>query len=184
MIPESHLSTPHGELTIRRARPGDVDELAAIEEEAAAWVRSRGIEPGEPPRPLREIFAASVAAGHAYVAERNGVAAGKITLQEDDSLWTDQPNDALYVHGLTVRRSFAGQEIGRVMLRWAEEQARKLGKTYLRLDCNADNPALRTYYEWAGFTHRGDVALAHRVASRYEKDLSTDRSSPRQSGAT
>lgn len=174
MMHENHLSTPHGELTIRRARPGDVDELAAIEEEAAAWVRSRGIEPGEPPRPLREIFADSVATGQMYVAERAGIIAGKVTLQEDDDLWADQLGDALYVHGLTVRRSFAGQEIGRALLRWAEDQARARGETYLRLDCNADNPALRAYYEWAGFAHRGDVALAHRVASRYEKVLSPE----------
>lgn len=167
---------PNDMLIIRRAGPGDVDVLAAIEEEAAAWLRSRGIEPGKPPRPFREIFAASVAAGYSYLAERDGVAAGKITLQTNDSLWADQPGEALYVHGLTVRRAFAGQEIGRALLRWADDQARARGKAYLRLDCNADNPVLRAYYERAGFAHRGDVALSHRVASRYEKDLSPPRS--------
>lgn len=166
--------TSHDELTIRQAQPEDVDTIVAIEEEAAAWLRSRGIEPGKPPRPFREIFAASIAHGYTYVAEREGTIAGKITLQVHDSLWSNRPGEALYVHGLTVRRSFAGREIGRAMLRWAEEQARARGKTYLRLDCNADNPALRSYYERAGFTPRGDVALAHRVASLYEKDLTSD----------
>ena len=165
--------TPDENLTIRQAGLADVETLAAIDEEAAAWVRSLGIEPGEPPRPLREIFAAGVAHGYMYLAESEGVAAGKITLQERDSLWDDKPGAALYVHGLTVRRSFAGRELGRVLLRWAEDQARARGKAYLRLDCNADNPALRAYYERAGFAHRGDIAQADRVASRYEKDLTT-----------
>jgi ribosomal protein S18 acetylase RimI-like enzyme len=163
------------ELTIRLARPDDVDTLAEIEEEAAAWQRSRGIEPGQPPRPFRDIFAATVAAGQTYVTERGGVVAGKITLQAADSLWYDQPGESLYIHGLTVRRAFAGQEIGRMLLRWADDKARVRGKTYLRLDCNANNPALRAYYEHAGFAHRGDVVLAHRVASRYEKGLSPSR---------
>lgn len=163
--------TANDTLTIRQARPDDVDTLAAVEEEAAAWVRSLGIEPGEPPRPLREIFADRVAAGQMYVAERDASIAGTVTLQQDDDLWADLPGAALYVHGLMVRRSFAGLEIGRAMLRWAEDQARTRGKRYLRLDCNADNPALRAYYERAGFAHRGDVPLADRVASRYERDL-------------
>lgn len=163
------------ELTIRQARPNDVGTLATIEEEAAAWLRSRGIEPGQPPRPYQDIFAATVAAGQTYVAERGGVVAGKITLQAADSLWYDQPGESLYIHGLTVRRSFAGQEIGRALLRWAEDRARSQGKACLRLDCNANNPALRAYYERAGFAHHGDVVLAHRVASRYEKDLSPSR---------
>ena len=169
------------ELTIRQARPDDVDTLAEIEEEAAAWQRSRGIEPGQPPRPFREIFTATVAAGQTYVAERDGTTVGKITLQAADSLWYDQPGEALYVHGLTVRRSFVGQEIGRTLLRWAEGRARTQGKACLRLDCNADNPALRAYYERAGFAHRGDVVLGHRVASRYERDLSP-RASPLERG--
>jgi ribosomal protein S18 acetylase RimI-like enzyme len=162
---------PDATLTIRPAGPDDVATLAAIEEEAAAWLRAWGIEPGQPPRPFRELFAESVAAGHSYVAEWGGTIAGKIALHADDPLWAGEPGAALYVHGLAVRRAFAGRELGRALLRWAEEQARARGKALLRLDCNADNPALRAYYEGAGFTHRGDIALAHRVAARYERRL-------------
>lgn len=162
--------TPQGELVIQQARLEDVETLVAIEDEAARWVRSLGIEPGEAPRPLGEIFAEAVARGELYVALRDGVIAGKITLQTgDDPVWEGIPGDALYVHGLTTARAFAGQEIGKALLRWAEERAREGGKSYVRLDCNADNPALRAYYERAGFTHRGDVQLPHREASRYEK---------------
>ncbi len=164
------VETPQGELIIQRARLEDVETLVAIEDEAARWVRSLGIEPGEAPRPLGEIFSEAVARGEIYVVLSDGIVAGKITLQTgDDPVWEGIPGDALYVHGLTTARAFAGQEIGRALLRWAEDRARESGKAYLRLDCNADNPALRAYYERAGFTHRGDVQLPHREASRYEK---------------
>ncbi|MGH2516728.1 MAG: GNAT family N-acetyltransferase, partial [Ktedonobacterales bacterium] len=84
-------------------------------------------------------------------------------------LWTDRPGAALYVHGLMVRRTFAGRDIGRALLRWAEREAARRGKSLLRLDCDAKNPTLRAYYERAGFAHVDDVTLPHRVAARYEK---------------
>jgi len=163
------IATPHGMLTIRQARPDDLDATVAIEENAAAWLRSRGIEPGRPPRPFRELFAPAIARGAMYLALRDGVPAAKVAITAEDDLWADLPGGALYVHGLMVHRAFAGQGVGLALLRWAEGRAHADGKASLRLDCNADNPALRAYYERAGFAHRGDVALPHRTAARYEK---------------
>ncbi len=164
------LSLPSGAiLTITRAGPADLDAAVAIEEDAASWLRSRGIEPGDPPRPLREIFAETIARGQLYLATVDGSAAAKVALTAEDDLWADLPGDALYAHGLAVRRARAGQQIGRALLRWAERYTATEGKPLLRLDCNADNPALRAYYERAGFSARGEVALPHRVARRYEQ---------------
>ncbi|HEX6122830.1 MAG TPA: GNAT family N-acetyltransferase [Ktedonobacterales bacterium] len=162
---------PDGDiLTIRRATSEDVSAAVAIEVEAAAWLRARGIEPGQPPRPLAVIFAESIARGQLYLALLDGQPVGKITLQpEEEPLWADLPGRALYVHGLTVRHAYAGRQIGLTLLRWAEQRAALAVLPWLRLDCNSDNSALRAYYERAGFTSRGDVALPHRVASRYER---------------
>jgi len=169
------LDSPHGALVIRQARPEDVLTRVAIEETAAQWVRSLGIEPGNAPRPLGEIFAEAVARGDIYVALRDDIIAGKITLQTgDDPVWAGIPGAALYVHGLTTARAFSGQSLGRTLLRWAEERAREYDKAYLRLDCNTDNPKLRAYYERAGLVHRGDVLIPHREASRYEKQIAEE----------
>src|SRR5262249_59824786 len=93
-------------------------------EEVMAGHRDRGIDPGQPPRSLIEIAAARVRAGGIYLATLGGEPAGTVTLlKETEEMWEDLPGDALYVHGLMVRRVFAGQEIGRVMLRWAEQRA-------------------------------------------------------------
>jgi ribosomal protein S18 acetylase RimI-like enzyme len=156
-------------LTIRPAQMADLDEVVAIEEDATSWLRSRGIDPGQPPRPLREIFAERIARGQMYVALIGGQPAANMALTSQDDLWTDLPGSALYVHGLMVRRVFAGRQIGRELLRWAEKRAAEQGKPLLRLDCNADNLALRAYYEGAGFTPRGEVVLPHRVAARLER---------------
>jgi ribosomal protein S18 acetylase RimI-like enzyme len=155
-------------LAIRAAQSADLVEVVAIEEDATAWLRGRGIEPGHPPRPLREIVAERIACGQMFVALVSGQPAANIALTTADKLWDDLPGDALYVHGLMVRRAFAGREIGLALLRWAAAQAAEMGKPLLRLDCDADNPALRAYYERAGFVQRGEVTLSHRVAARYE----------------
>lgn len=41
--------------------------------------------------------------------------------------------------------------MGRDLLAWAEDRARELEVSYLRLDCWADNAHLRAYYEELGF---------------------------------
>lgn len=172
VIQPERIATPHGEVVLTPARAEDVWEAVAIEEDAVGWVRSLGYEPGHPPRPLAEIFAEAVAHGQMYLARRDSVAAGKVVITaEDDGLWVDRPADALYVHGLMVRRAFAGQGVGRVLLCWAEREAARRGKPLLRLDCDALNPELRAYYERAGFAHVDDVTLPHRAAARYEKSV-------------
>lgn len=168
---ERIVTASGGEVVVTRGRAEDVAAAVTIEEDAVRWVRSLGYEPGEPPRPLSDIFAEAVARGQMYLAHDDVETAGKLALTEADDLWAGRPGNALYVHGLVVRRTFAGRGIGRALLRWAEREAARRGKSLLRLDCDALNPALRAYYERAGFAHVGDVTLPHRTAARYEKPV-------------
>ena len=116
--------------------------------------------------------------GESWIARWRGERAGKITLEwQDTKTWGQTPWDAVYVHGLSTHRDYAGTGVGLALLRWAERAAEAAGREYVRLDCNADNPELRAYYERAGFTSRGEVALGHRVAARYEKRISDDLAS-------
>ena len=171
MTVQGTVATPHGELVIRRALPEDLDALLALSDDVDAWLRSRGISPGVPPRPMSDIFAERTARGAQYVGTIDGEVAGTIVLEwADDGVWANAPDDACYVHGFAVRRAYAG--IGLVLLGWAERMAAAAGKPVLRLDCTAENLALRAYYERAGYTHRGDVRLPHRGAARYERAVS------------
>jgi GNAT superfamily N-acetyltransferase len=166
------VMTPAGTLTIARARPEEMDAVVAIEHDATAWVRARGIDPGRPPRPLRDIYADRIHRGEVFLARVGGEPAAMLTLQwEDRAMWPDAPDAVAYVHGLMVRRAFAGQQVGLTLLRWAERVAAAAGKSYLRLDCTAGNRALRTYYEQAGFAYRGDVQRGDYVGSRYERQV-------------
>ncbi len=165
------ISTPFGPLVIALADPDDLEALLAIDASAYGWRAAQGYAVSAPPRPLRELFSEAIARDEMYLARRDGVPAGKIVLQWSDDLWRDLPGEACYVHGLATHRTFAGQEIGRTLLRWADGRAAAQGKLLLRLDCDATNPKLRAYYERVGFIRAGDVTLPHRTAARYEKSV-------------
>jgi protein-tyrosine phosphatase len=166
------IATPAGApLDVGCAGPEDLDALAAMDASATRRLATLGIDPGQPPRPIRAILAERVARGEVYAASRDGVPVAMLTLQwSDPYAWADQPPGvAAYVHGLAARHEAAGQGVGLALLRHVERVVAAAGGTAVRLDCDADNPRLRAYYERAGYVHRGDVALPHRRASRYER---------------
>jgi GNAT superfamily N-acetyltransferase len=58
-----------------------------------------------------------------YLAELGGRTVGTLVLQwSDEETWSELPNDTGYVHGLAIRRGFAGRGLGRELLRWAEDR--------------------------------------------------------------
>jgi protein-tyrosine phosphatase len=168
-------------LAMARATAADVEATLALYETAYAWMRLRGIHPGEPPIPQRDIVTGRIGRGLIWLARAgaggDGVAPlGAIVPKwEDDGTWRDVPEvregDALYVHGLVSSREPEGRGVGLRMLRWAEQVTANAGRPYLRLDCMARNPMLRGYYERAGFAYRGDFARSDITLSRYEKRI-------------
>jgi GNAT superfamily N-acetyltransferase len=163
------IVTPAGRYTLERARAEDADVLMDMFEEAARWLTGRGIVQWEPGSFDRRPLLGSIARGEVYVARLDGQIAATLTLQwEDRETWGDMPPDGAYVHGFVVRRAYGGQGLGRRMLEWAERQAAAAGRTFLRLDCVAGNPALNRYYQDAGFTLKEVVGQEWR-SSLYEK---------------
>lgn len=162
------------------AAPGQVGDVLAVLDEAAAWLRGRGV--GQwPSRFERSWVEGAVQRGETWLAMVGGTVSGTVTLDLSDPVWDGVPRAAaLYVHRMAVRRSAAG--LGAVILDWAAGAARRQGREALRLDCVASNGRLRAYYEAAGFVHRGDVPVAGppgqrldegpvTVVSRYERRL-------------
>jgi GNAT superfamily N-acetyltransferase len=114
-----------------------------------------------------------VNAGLFFVAMLNTEPAGVIKFQLEDPLfWPDVPHtDSAFVHRLAVRRRFAGKSVSTALLSWAAENARSLGKHYLRLDCEASRQKLRAFYERFGFRHHSNRQVGPYFVSRYEYAL-------------
>jgi hypothetical protein len=162
------------------AGPGQVADVLAVLDEAAAWLRERGV--GQWPSRFEPSWVeGAVQRGETWLAVAGGTVRGTVTLDHADPVWDEVPAaGALYVHRMAVRRTAAG--LGAVILDWAAGVAREQGRVALRLDCVASNGRLRAYYEAAGFAHRGDAAVAGApgqrldegpvtVVSRYERPL-------------
>ena len=158
------------EFEVREARPADLDTVVSMLEVAARWMARRGIEGWTPDGFSRERIAVLIRNGEMYLAVLDGRPAGTFALQwSDRETWGDVPDDAGYVHGLAIRREFAGEGLGREMLRRAEQVVSRLEREYLRLDCVANNEALNEYYRRAGFAYRGSSVVRGLAVALYEK---------------
>jgi GNAT superfamily N-acetyltransferase len=156
---------------IRAATPADVPVIDSLLREAEAWLRGRGIPMWQPAELLVDQMARDVASGMYFIAEVDGVVAGTIRFQlEDTEFWPDLPgDDSAFVHRLAVRRAYAGTGVGGELLAWAADRARALGRRYLRLDCDASRPRLRAFYERQGFRHHSDRQVGPFYVARYER---------------
>ena len=78
------LSDSETEVVIRRAQAGDAEAIAAVRDEAAAWLLARGILQWRPGEVSRDDVLDWIATGRVYVAEVDGRLAGSVRLA-----WTD-----------------------------------------------------------------------------------------------
>jgi GNAT superfamily N-acetyltransferase len=158
---------------IRQATSHDANEVISVLHEAAQWLEQSGNPLWRADELTPARITAEIADDCFFLAERNGAVAGVLKFQlEDPQFWPDvPPGEAAFVHRLAVRRSFAGGEISAVLLNWAIDRAKNIGRHYLRLDCEASRVRLRAIYERAGFRHHSDREVGPYFVSRYEFPL-------------
>jgi GNAT superfamily N-acetyltransferase len=162
------------EPSIRQATGQDTETVAEILREAAHWLEHSGMAMWRDDELVPSRIAADVGAGLFFIAECDGEAAGVVKFQlEDREFWPDvPPGESAFVHRLAVKRKFAGGRISSALFNWAVARARSLGKSYLRLDCEASRPKLRAVYERFGFVHHSDRQVGPYFVSRYEYRIS------------
>lgn len=160
---------------ITSATLDDLPTVIEIYDEAAYWLRERGLGGWPHPQPqwIIDTVRQDIEQGLVYLCRaQDGRAIGTLRLLwSDPEVWPEEAGDAGYVHGLAIRNDVRGQRVGERMLEWAKDSIRSRGRRYLRLDCDAGNVALRRYYETRGFTFRGKLAQERHVAARYEMKL-------------
>ena len=146
------------------ATPGQIDDVLSLLDEAAAWLRARGVSQW-PDRFEPSWVDGAISRGETWLVRVGAAISGTVTLDWSDRIWRDD-GTAAYVHRMAVRRQAAG--LGAVILDWAADAARQHGQEALRLDCVASNARLRAYYEAAGFVHHGDVTVAGAPGQRLD----------------
>lgn len=160
-------------VTIHPATPEQAQLASAILTEAAQWLERRGIPLWSGQEISVERLRPIAERGELYLAFADGDAAGTMILQENDTLfWPDEPaGESLFLHKLAIRRAVAGRGVAASLVAGAAEEARRRGKRYLRLDCDASRPPLHAFYQGAGFTLHSERQMGHWRAALYQRDL-------------
>ena len=156
-----------GEVTVRKAREGDIDAVERIydaihaEEESGKLVTGwiRGVYP------VRETAEKALERGDLFVMEEAGgiVGAAVINKAQVDvyslgSWMHEAPDDEVCVlHTLVISPAEAGKGYGRAFVDFYESYALENGCTELRMDTNARNTAARAMYGKLGYTEIGTV---------------------------
>lgn len=157
------IQTEIGDIEISVAAPADLEHFLQILEEAEQWFAQNGIVqwPVGCNRRYASFFAKEIERGVVYFARKDAEIIAALIFTPptwlDKKLWEDLSEDARYIHRLTVRRQFSGKRIGIAILRWAEMKTAAAGRSHLRIDCAAENPALLEYFENQGFAFQGKV---------------------------
>ena len=144
-MPAETRAPPVGAPLIRRAGPDDLAAVRAIVREAYAKYVSRiGREPG----PMRSDYAALLARGAIHVAERDGVVLGLVVLLAEP--------DAMLLDNVAVAPEAQGSGLGRMLLDFAEGEARRRGRECIRLYTHATMTENIALYQARGYaeTHR------------------------------
>jgi ribosomal protein S18 acetylase RimI-like enzyme len=97
---------------------------------------------------------------------------GMVRILENDLMyWGKQSDKSKYIHSLVVIEKYEGKGIGEIILKKVEKEAKIDGFSYLRLDSDAKNPKLCSYYEKQGFKKVGTKELPLSTYTLYQKGI-------------
>jgi len=164
------------EITIQQANRTTMGSVSDVLVNAAQWLISKG----EPLWELDQLVPEKLEKepGVYFLATVDGQPAGACRLQEQDHLFWPEADggEAIYLHRLSVKRSFAGKGIASAIIEYIENEAKDKKMRLLRLDCDATRPKLRSFYEELGFRLHSFSQVGHFSAARYEKELEANKS--------
>jgi len=137
------------------ARLAGPDDLAFVHD--TTWAAYSSYLPvlGTMPLPVTADHAAAIAQGHVWLVRDGGADAGLMVLEA--------AADHLMIESLAVLPAHQGQGLGRWMLGFAEDRARRAGLPELRLYTNALMTRNIAIYSRAGFVETGRRPLPHRA---------------------
>lgn len=157
-------------LTFRKARSDDTDEIMTFVKAAVEKLDSLNIFQWDDIYPAREDFDADIAEGTAFVAEaeckesgtENADSGKKIAAvfvlnkeceeQYKSGEWNYTGSDFVVIHRLCVNPEFQHKGIGTLVCRHIIDSSRANGTKAIRLDAFTENPFALNMYKNLGFT--------------------------------
>jgi len=143
------------------ARPADAERIVALRDAAARWQLQRGIRQWAAGEVTAHEVLIQILEGQWWVVREpdGSVSAAVRVIDQDLVVWGAASGRAVYVHGLVIDRSCAGEGVAAALLRWVESRSRAWDCAAVRLDCVASNGRLRRYYTELGYRVVGEKSF-------------------------
>jgi len=165
------------EIRIKKAIETDTETVASILQEAANWLVCKGTPLWRADELTPDKIREDVRRGMFWIAKCGDYPAGCVRFQLQDPLfWPDVSQDeSAFIHRLAVRPEFSGGRVSTALIEWAKQEARRHGRKYLRLDCEAKTKKLCEVYEKRGFVKHSERQVGPYWVARYECELKDSR---------
>jgi ribosomal protein S18 acetylase RimI-like enzyme len=129
---------------IRQALPDEAEAVRALS--ADAYLPYLPLY-GRPPMPAREDYAPRIARGEVWVMEIDGKLGAALVLEREP--------DYLLLYSIAIHPSFQGRGLAAKLLGFADQTARELGFSEIRLYTNEKMLRNQAIYERAGYREIG-----------------------------
>lgn len=149
----------------------DLESVVTILDAARARLLAAGIDQWRKPFPRRRLES-SVKKGELFVARlgETMVATWRL-LATDPEVWPEDQGEALYLHTLAVDPTRRGGGLGAQVISWCRTEVARRGRSWLRLDCMAENPGLNAFYASLGFQRRDEKTVDGFSCRRWEIEV-------------
>lgn len=155
----------NGNYYMEQAQPQHTEAIMAILLEIAEWLRSKGSTQwgGLLEGHDSHDTPAAIQRGDVFICKNEEEVGGIVMLLQQPSEWdrklwgseAHSEDQAIYLHRLAVKRSYANTGLGQAMLDWCSSGIRFEGKNIVRLDCIASSSQLNSFYSRNGYTYIG-----------------------------
>ena len=152
-------------VSCRTATEADLKRILKIRDDARASLARHQVDQWQGPYPAKEDFIRDIGRGECFVVLHGADTAGFFTLSAEpeicyneirDGKWTDVPRYTV-LHRAAVAAEYRGSGIAEQLIRFAEEETRRLGVRCLRTDTHRKNKPMQRLLRNAGFRYRGNV---------------------------
>lgn len=163
-------------MNIRRAVIGELDEIMQLIKLAIDDMQQRGIDQWDNIYPNKKVITEDILDNNLFVYEDGGIK-GIIVLNEhqDEEYkavnWKYQNVRALVIHRLCISPQYQGKGAAKVLVKFADEHARKNGYASIRLDTFIYNERACRLYKSFGYEIVGKVNFRKGEFYCFEKSI-------------
>ncbi|UUZ90604.1 GNAT family N-acetyltransferase [Paenibacillus sp. P25] len=155
-------------MPIETAAAEELSQVRRLYASVTRHLRKRGIGQWDWIYPNRWVIRSDLRKGCLFAVRQGNLCIGAVAVDEEQSKpygappWQDSAGRPACIHRLAVDPAYQGRGLGKRSLQHAEEHARSLGCSSIRLDVYTGNPAAVGMYERAGYIAVGLVRYPFR----------------------